>query len=213
LLAKVGDERLKERIKKIEKNADELTLQFNFLRDYLSSEKTIKVKENLNRILARLRPYLEEISRNNRVGLNIETDAHIPNDFLNPGQVEILITNMFDNALQSIKEKNSGPGLIEIKTKAHEEGYGLAIKDNGIGIRKEDVPKIWTPFFSCFKNKAGLGLTICETIINNHGASFLVDSAAGAYSEFVIIFKTGSRSHEKDTIENPSKIHQGGTDK
>lgn len=201
LLAKTEDERLKERIRKIEKNADELTLQFNLLRDYLPVEKTIKVKENLNHILSRLRPHLAEICRDQRTGITIETDAHIPDDLVNPGQIEILITNMVDNALQAIKEKKAGPGLIEIRTKSDEDGYRLSIKDNGIGIRKEDIPKMWTPFFSGFKDRAGLGLTICEKIINNHGASFRVDSAAGAYSEFVILFKTGSRSFKKDTIE------------
>jgi signal transduction histidine kinase len=213
LLTKVADERLKERIRKIDKNADELTCQFNFLRDYLSSEKTIKVKENLNHILSRLRSCLLEIGRNHRIRLDIETDAQVPDDLLNPGQIGILITDMVDNALQAIKKKNSGPGVIEIRTKSREDGYSLSIKDNGIGIRKEDIPKIWTPFFSGSKNRAGLGLTICEKIIINHGASFTVDSAAGIYCEFVIIFKTGSESNKKDTIENSTKIHQGGSDK
>jgi len=79
----------------------------------------------------------------------------------------------------------------------------LSIRDNGLGLNEKDVPIIWTPFYSRFPNKAGLGLSICEKIISNHDATHLVESVEGEYTEFMVTFtsKLKPRKPEDDTIQ------------
>lgn len=190
LLTKISDDTLLNRIKKIELNADELSEQFNILKDYFENEECVKGKENLNHILNSLKPELAVVEKKLQVKINIDAAPDIPDDYLSGGQIEMLIMNMVDNAVAAIKEKNSGPGVIHIKTAPQESGYYLSIKDNGIGMNKRDIPRIWTPFFSGFPGRAGIGLTICEKIITNHKASFTVASVEGEFSEFKISFKT-----------------------
>jgi signal transduction histidine kinase len=208
LQTKIDDERQVERIKKIEKNADELAGQFNLIRDRYAIEKTGKVKGNLNDILSGLKPHLADIVKGLDIAVEWEMDPDIPVDNLYPGQIELLIANMMDNAVLAIAKKNTAGGIIEIKTKTGEDAYSFSIKDNGAGMEKEDIPKIWTPFFSRFANRAGIGLTLCEKIINNHEASFTVDSAAGEFSEFVVIFKRKSETNGTKTYKILNKLTQ-----
>ncbi len=74
-----------------------------------------------------------------------------------------------------------------------EEGVAkISIRDNGIGIDKEDLPYIFDRFFRCDKTRgrekgsAGLGLTICKNIIEMMDGQISVESKKGEGTEFVI---------------------------
>ena len=206
LQTRIDDERQKDRVKKIETNADILTLQFNLIRDFYAGKKSAKEKENLNDILSGLKPYFSDIRKNTELDIALDPDPHIPEDRLFPGEIEMLITNLVDNAVQAIKVKKTGKGLIVIRTKAGEDVYSLSIRDNGCGISPKNVAKIWTPFFSEFEDRAGLGLTLCEKIIANHEATFTVDSLPGEFSEFTILFKSGR--HPQPMRETKAYEHE-----
>lgn len=188
LSAKITDEHLKERLKKIETNADELTNQIDMLRDYFSNGQPLKEEMNLNDIISGMESYFSGVRENHKIAIELDLDANIPASALCPGQVEMLIIQMVDNSIQAIKAKNSGAGAIHIRTKTGPDAFILSIKDNGVGIAGEDIPKLWTPFFSGFAGRTGIGLTICEKIIANHNASCRVVSTPGDSSEFEITF-------------------------
>ena len=63
----------------------------------------------------------------------------------------------------------------------------ITVKDDGTGIDEADLEKIFQPFFSAKKGKGiGLGLSICERIIQNHGGKIMVDSKLGEGTIFKI---------------------------
>jgi len=190
LLTKVKDPAINERIAKIEKNADDLVSQLNALRDYFKVEKTSKERENLNNIVNHLKPYFNEIESSKKIKIIMDPDETIPDDLLNSGQIEALIINIVDNAVIAIAEKGSAGGIIHIKTKNEPvvDGYKLMIKDNGIGIKEENISRIWAPFYSGFTGQPGIGLAVCEKIALNHNASYRVSSKEGECSEFEITF-------------------------
>jgi two-component system, NtrC family, sensor kinase len=65
----------------------------------------------------------------------------------------------------------------------------VAIVDTGFGIEKNDLPKIFLPFFTAKKRTGlGLGLPICERIIKNHGGRMEVQSEPGKTTIFKVIF-------------------------
>lgn len=203
LLTKVEDDAVKERIRKIEKNANELTEQLNLLKDYFKSEKQVKEKENLNNIINHLNPYFSEIEANEKIIINLDLNYDIPDDTLIPGQLEYLVTNIVDNAIHAIKEKTDCKGIITIKTQLNQDSYSLIIRDNGIGIKEETIPLVWAPFYSGFHSKAGLGLAICEKIISNHEGFRSVESIEGEYTEFRITFQ--KKSVELEEITDDAK--------
>jgi signal transduction histidine kinase len=216
LLTKVQEESVRERIIKIEKNANELTEQLNFLRDYFKSEEQIKEKINLNSIVNSLKPYFTELQSSENIKVQLDLDPSVPVGMLIPGQIELLITNVVDNAILAIKQKREQKeghlGLITIKTRITRNGdaraYTLCIRDNGIGIAEAEIHEIWAPFYSRFPGKAGLGLCLCERVIVNHEASRTIKSIKGEYLELIVTFpfkKTTVEQEAVDYIPAPQK--------
>lgn len=200
LLAKLEDEGQKEKLRKIERNASELTDQLNVLKDYFSESIVATTQENLNRIILGLKPVFTPIGEQEQIEIEFDLDEAIPDDRLNLGQIEVLIMHLVDNAVLAIKARKPTYGVIQLETGREGEDYYLSVKDNGIGIKKEDLPMIWTPFFAAFTGTSGLGLTICEKIIANHRATHLVSSAEGQFTEFKVIFQP-----RKNMIQNTHK--------
>ncbi|MEM3819873.1 MAG: HAMP domain-containing sensor histidine kinase, partial [Nitrososphaerota archaeon] len=69
-----------------------------------------------------------------------------------------------------------------------------SIRDTGDGIPKEDLDKIFEPFYSKHKGKGGLGLglTISQEIVKMHGGTIIVESELGKGSVFTIKLPRGA---------------------
>lgn len=84
------------------------------------------------------------------------------------------VTNLIDNAYEAVK----GNGKIKIHTFKLKQVCVIEIKDNGVGISKEDMEHIMKPFFSTKTNGSnmGLGLTYCYNIITMSGGEIHIQS-------------------------------------
>lgn len=197
LYLKIPDVENREKLSKIEKNADELCYILDQLRQYFQKGKNIKTKINLNDILLQMDSYFKNIENRKQIDVEIEMDETISDQYGNFGQIENLVMILTDNAIQAIEHKygNSDSvspplesGKIQIKTRDLASDFRLIIKDNGIGINPERLSKIWLPFYSEFSGGTGIGLLGCEKIMSNHGARAQINSREGVGTEFEIIF-------------------------
>lgn len=97
------------------------------------------------------------------------------------------IFNILQNAYYAVSEK----GVIEIICKKSKEFIEISIKDNGIGINKENLEKIFDPFFTTKESGTGLGLAITLKIIEAHKGFIKVKSKVNKGSEFKIFLPFG----------------------
>jgi signal transduction histidine kinase len=91
-----------------------------------------------------------------------------------PLQIKGIFDNILTNAYQSIPNKK---GKIEIS--ARDDGKGsieISFKDNGMGIDKEDLERVFEAFFTRKSKGTGLGLTICNELVNLHGGKIDIES-------------------------------------
>ncbi len=112
----------------------------------------------------------------------------INNDFINlikidPFQIKEVFSNILLNSFQSINEKEV---LIEIKAKTIKDMMELTIADNGTGIKKADLVKVFEPFFTRKTKGTGLGLAICREIINLHNGNILIESKLTKGTKIII---------------------------
>ena len=104
----------------------------------------------------------------------------------------IHITNVIYNLLDNAVKYCSTKPLISIKTKTEQNYLIIEIKDNGIGIRKEDLKMIFDKFYRVYTGNIhdikgfGLGLFYVKLIINEHNGSIDVKSKIGEGSAFTI---------------------------
>jgi two-component system, OmpR family, phosphate regulon sensor histidine kinase PhoR len=103
--------------------------------------------------------------------------------------LEQVIVNLLDNAIKYGREG----GKIEISVdEDHKPGIRVCVQDDGIGIPKEDLPRIFERFYRVDKGRSkelggtGLGLSIVKHIIRAHGGKVWAESQIGKGSTFCI---------------------------
>jgi two-component system NtrC family sensor kinase len=81
-----------------------------------------------------------------------------------------------------------GGGRVEVVVESTETSVLIRIKDNGMGIPADVLPKIFEPFFSTKEdqNRTGLGLAIAQSIVEQHQGKITVSSTERQGTEFVI---------------------------
>lgn len=117
------------------------------------------------------------------------------------GQLVQVFSNLFQNSIDAIEEKNSGdpPHQGKITIHAHttlgmnrEKQIIVTFRDDGCGISPENRGKIFDPFFTSkdVGKGMGLGLSIVYQIIERHQIEVAVDSEEGQFTEFQLSFPT-----------------------
>jgi two-component system, NtrC family, sensor kinase len=79
-------------------------------------------------------------------------------------------------------------GWLTVKTDADQDGVTIEVADTGHGISKEDVKRIYDPFFTTkgIGRGTGLGLSVTYGILQEHGGAIFVDSAPGKGTTFTV---------------------------
>jgi PAS domain S-box-containing protein len=144
--------------------------------------KTVDIHEGLEDTLILIH---HELKHNIRV---IKKFGDIPLIACFPGQLNQVFLNLLINSKQAIK----GKGIIRITTFVKNKKVHIAFKDNGIGISKANLKKVFDPGFTT-KGRgvgAGLGLSICYQIIQDHRGMIKVESELGKSTTFTIVLPT-----------------------
>jgi len=87
-------------------------------------------------------------------------------------KIRIALRNIFTNSIEAIQRK----GTIEVKASGQKEGISLEIKDNGTGMEREVLDRVFEPYFSTKGSGTGLGLPIAKKVIEDHGGTIQVSS-------------------------------------
>lgn len=107
--------------------------------------------------------------------------------YCNPGTLQQVFMNLFVNSVQAIGDHGDGQGDIYIHIHNDGEAYRVEISDNGPGISDEIKPVVFAPFQTTKPGKgSGLGLYICQTIINDHGGTIEIDNTRTKGAGFII---------------------------
>ena len=119
-----------------------------------------------------------------KIDVNLDVDPSARILWTDPNQVRQILINLLTNAVQATAEH----GRITIQTRSISNGVILSVRDNGIGIPKQDLDKIFEPFFSTKapKEGTGLGLYVTREIIAKLGGTIEVDSRLGHGTRFDI---------------------------
>ncbi|HSZ31776.1 MAG TPA: ATP-binding protein, partial [Puia sp.] len=111
-----------------------------------------------------------------------------------PQDIGRVLLNLYNNAFYSVSEKKRQMGqdylpTVKVTTKKLGNKLEITIRDNGIGIPKNILDKIFQPFFTTKPTGqgTGLGLSLSYDIIKTHGGEIKVETTEGSYTEFNIL--------------------------
>lgn len=114
-------------------------------------------------------------------------DPALPRIHADAQQLTQVLVNLFLNAIDAMPNGGRLSITAELEPDGTPPALVLSVADNGIGIEKDFLPKIFQPFYTAKKRRGlGLGLPICERIITNHGGRIEVKSRQGEGTTFTL---------------------------
>ena len=139
-------------------------------------------KINLNKLLNQIKANLKSSITKNKVKIEFK---RLPFIYGDSTQIGLLMQNLISN---SIKYRKKTSPLIQISCVTKNNFWEVAVKDNGIGIEKENFVKIFEVFKRLHgKNEyegTGIGLSNCKRIVENHKGEIWVKSSPRRGSTF-----------------------------
>ena len=99
-------------------------------------------------------------------------------------QINRLLTNLLQNAIQSVPENKKAE--IEIETKEENSKVILSVKDNGTGIPEDKQDRIFTPNFTTKTSGTGLGLAMCKGIVEKLDGRIWFETEENNYTVFFV---------------------------
>jgi two-component system NtrC family sensor kinase len=116
-------------------------------------------------------------------------------------QLEQVFLNMILNA----RDAMPGGGRLAVETYAGDNTVHIRVADTGVGIREEDLQRIFEPYFTTKEDRGtGLGLAICQRIISQHGGRISVSSKLGEGTVFVLHLPVSRQ--ERSPIGEPAAL-------
>jgi signal transduction histidine kinase len=162
------------------------------LLDFSRPKQALKERVDLNEVIERTLLLLKHHVRFKRLDVSTEFDkalARVPQ--ANGEQLVQVFMALLLNAMDAVGDR----GVIVIRTKrgkSAREGAVAEVADQGHGIARSELSKIFEPFYTtkAAGRGTGLGLSICYGIIQEHGGRIEVESVLGQGSTFRIILPT-----------------------
>jgi len=170
------------------KRAAELIQSFKEVAVTQSNESMhlFNLRENIDHILISLRNRLKKTD----IDVQIECNKAL-SIYSDPGSISQIFTNFITNSLIHGFKKGD-EGIINIKVIEKDKNIHIIYKDNGKGIKEDDLAQIFNPFFTTNRQEGGtgLGLNIVYNIVTSKlGGSINVKSTFGEGVEFEIILQ------------------------
>ncbi|MCG8672404.1 MAG: HAMP domain-containing histidine kinase, partial [Pseudomonadales bacterium] len=178
------DERNREALQIVEKNANHLLGLINNLLDITKVEKgRLELeynKTNLNEVLSEAAKHFSLAANQKKNEIIFHSSAQVDGMIeADTTRIRQVIMNLLSNA---IKFTSNGTITLSLDTDDTQTGYVIEVKDTGIGIADEDIPKLFSKFQKVGNTSkinpqgTGLGLALSKEIIDLHGGSIKAKS-------------------------------------
>jgi signal transduction histidine kinase len=153
----------------------------SFARPQEARRATGDIREVVEHVSGLIR---DDRSRAPRVDVRVAVDPAVPRFAFDRDQVIQVLWNVALNGVEAM----NGRGRLSLEVGRQNGDVALAVSDTGPGIPRENLGRVFEPFYSGKPNGSGLGLTIAERIVGAHGGRIQIDSAPGRGTRVTLLF-------------------------
>ncbi len=174
------------------------------LNNILDFEKIETVNErlhiteiNLNELIVEVNNTVSPLAKSRNLALVSELDQDLPPVPCDRDKISQVLMNLMHNAVKFTKK-----GQITVRSSRERDYAKISISDTGVGIRKDDLKKIFRRFGQLKEAKrvdpagTGLGLAISRKIVERHGGELSVESKFGAGASFSFTLPLSMPNHK-----------------
>jgi PAS domain S-box-containing protein len=163
------------------------------LHDFSAPKKPTPEETNIN---ALIKETLSQLEAPENVQVITEL-GRLPRIKVDKDMIKRVFLNLAINGIQAMEKG----GTLKVSASRTKEVVEVSFKDTGAGMSRENIEKIFTPFFTTKAKGLGLGLAISKRFIVLHGGSIVVESREGKGSTFTVTLPI----HEENGGEKPDE--------
>lgn len=183
----------------IERHAENCRRIVADLLDFSRSKASYLAKrsQTINPVIENVLAMVQQQFKKKQLTVSIDLNTNLQPCFMDSGRIQQVVLNLVMNSIQAVANK----GKIAISTwAAEDDNIIVSIKDDGPGIPKDILAKIFDPFFSTKEpgQGTGLGLSVSYGIIREHDGEIRVTSTPGNGAHFSIILPVDKESQIND---------------
>ncbi len=165
----------------------------NVLKISIIEEGKVKLNKtdiNLNNLIKKAVENYQILFQQKKGEIELALDNSTPIIYGN----ELHLTNIFSNLLENALKYSKETPKVKISTQKEYDSVKISVKDNGIGIEKKQLKKIFDKFYRVPTGNVhnvkgfGIGLSYVKDVVNEHEGKIIVNSELGKGTEFVILF-------------------------
>ncbi len=189
----VTEEQKKQFLSIADRNLKRLTLLINDLLDLTKLEAgkmTIKRGvASLAKVISESAETLNNWAKAKSLNITLNIQEGLPEISIDPNKIIQVLTNLIGNAIKFTPE--NGDIIISAILRKNTEKIEVTVADTGIGITKENLPKIFSKFYQVGERIStdiggtGIGLSIAKEIVELHGGKIRVESEQGHGTQFI----------------------------
>jgi PAS domain S-box-containing protein len=171
---------------KISDNTDEVNKIISNLLTMSKPSQAVMEEVSISDVVYSIKSILETstITRGVNVEFNVNSDERYI--LCDEGQIKQVILNLCKNSVDAMSSVKEPELVVETGIDENKKELYIKIIDRGIGITKENLLKIGTPFFTTKQGGTGLGLNACFQIMRNHNGRIEVESEVDKGTTFIV---------------------------
>ncbi len=160
----------------LRQHAGRINALMQTLLDYGKPVRLAPKPQAVDEVIAEAREICAEAAADKGVELVIRRSGAVPRIPIDPTRILQVFKNLLENAVQHSPEQ----GVVQVETEHLGEWVECRVRDSGPGLGESNSGQLFEPFFSKRKGGTGLGLTIVQHIVNEHGGEVeAVDHSEG----------------------------------
>jgi PAS domain S-box-containing protein len=155
------------------------------IRSMVKKEEFHRELSNINTLIGEVIDFVQSEVVIQNISLTTNLEPRVPGIYVDKIQMQQVILNLIMNALDAMKNQPIDARHIDIATSIEDkEDVEVRITDSGAGVDEDNIENIFNPFYTTKTQGMGLGLSVCHSIIENHGGRIWVENCSGGGAKF-----------------------------
>jgi signal transduction histidine kinase len=170
------------------------------LRDYTRKTPRRRTACDLNAVLRESVDLIVHELRRHDVKVLCELDRSTPPVCGDRIQLQQVIINLLTNARDAMLHVDPLRRVVVLRSQAAGDSVVLEVEDQGSGIPQEESGRIFEPFFTTKEEGMGIGLSICKTIVEEHGGEIQALTNASGGATFRILIPVSAETPDQQRL-------------
>ncbi len=177
---------IKDFLEIIQEESEKANAIIKGLLDFANPREVVLKKGNICKVIEDVLTSLNARFQENDIITDLICPISTPAVLLDEKWLQQALQNLILNAVQAMPD--GGKLKISAQPQFKEKKLIILIEDNGIGISKDKITKIFDPFYTTREDGVGLGLSLCYQIISDHNGSLQIESKENIGTKVILTF-------------------------